>query len=143
MLFNLKNVINTGLSFLSSKKVPPNTPECEVERLRSVNHMESKKFFIVLTSVVILAFFYFASVGILFLIPKGTPEFFTGFVTIFSKTIEILSIIIAAYVGAQAVVDLKYGSQSKASLESTTHHETNENITVIQTNMKEDDYELR
>ena len=143
MLFNLKNAITTGLSFLSSTKAPPNTPECEIERLKSINHMESKKFYIVMTSVIILALFYFASIGILFLIPQGTPEFFTGFVTIFSKTIEILSIIIAAYVGAQAVVDLKYGSKSNVSLESTTHQEAVETLTVIQTNIKEEDYELK
>ena len=65
-----------------------------------------------------------------------------GFVTIFSKSIEILSIIIATYVGAQAVVDLKYGSLSNASIEGSTHVEKVENITVINTNIKEDDYEL-
>ena len=137
----IKNAIMTGVSYLSSNKVPPNTPLSKQKQLRSTNHMESKKFYIVLTSVIILAFFYFASVGMIFLIPAG-PEFISGFVTMFSKTIEILSIIIASYVGAQAVVDLKYGSSSSASLEGTTHTEKTENITVIQTNIKEDDYEL-
>jgi len=137
----IKNAIMTGVSYLSSNKVPPNTPPERHKKLRSTNHMESKKFYIVLTSVIILAFFYFASVGLMFLIPAG-PEFISGFVTMFSKTIEILSIIIASYVGAQAVVDLKYGSHSSASLEGTTHTEKTENITVIHTNAKEDDYEL-
>lgn len=131
----------TGLSYLSNNKVPPNTPIEKQKKLRTTNHMESKKFYIVLTSVIILAFFYFASVGIIFLIPSS-PEFISGFVTMFSKTIEILSIIIASYVGAQAVVDLKYGSLSSASLEGTTHTEKTENITVIHTNAKENDYEL-
>ena len=137
----IKNAIMTGVSYLSSNKVPPNTSTEKQKRLRSTNHMESKKFYIVITSVVILAFFYFASVGIMFLIPAG-PEFISGFVTMFSKTIEILSIIIASYVGAQAVVDLKYGSVSSAALEGTTHTEKTENITVIHTNAKEYDYEL-
>ena len=137
----IKNAIMTGVSYLSSKRVPPNTTPEKQKRLRSTNHMESKKFYIVLTSVIILAFFYFASVGMIFLIPAG-PEFISGFVTMFSKTIEILSIIIASYVGAQAVVDLKYGSSSSAALEGTTHTEKTENITVIHTNAKEDDYEL-
>jgi len=137
----IKNAIMTGVSYLSSNKVPPNTAPERHKRLKSINHLESKKFYIVLTSVIILAFFYFASVGMLFLIPAG-PEFISGFVTMFSKTIEILSIIIASYVGAQAVVDLKYGSSSSAALEGTTHTEKTENITVIHTNAKEDDYEL-
>ena len=130
----------TAVSFLSNNYVPPNTPAQDVDRLKSINHMESKKFFIVLTSVAILAFFYFISIGIMFLLPHGAPEFVSGFVTIFSKTIEILAIIIASYVGAQAAVDLKYGSKSSASLEGTT--ETINEVTVIHTNAKEDDYEL-
>ena len=106
--------------------------------------MESKKFYIVLTSVIILAFFYFSSVAIMFLMPHNAPEFVSGFVTIFSKTIEILAVIIASYVGAQAAVDLKYGSGSNASLEGTTHTETiKQEITVIHTNAKDDDYELK
>jgi hypothetical protein len=138
---SIKNIVLTAASFLSSSKAPPNTPLTDVSRLTSINHMESKKFFIVLTSVAILAFFYFVSVGIMFLLPQNAPEFVSGFVTIFSKTIEILAIIIASYVGAQAVVDLKYKSSSSASLEGTT--ETVDEVTVIQTNIKEEGYELR
>ena len=138
----IKNAILSGISYLSSNRVPPNTSPENYDRLKSINHMESKKFYIVLTSVIILAFFYFSSIGILLLLPTGAPEFVSGFVTIFSKTIEILSIIIATYVGAQAVVDLKYGSSSEASLSGTVHTEKVENITVIHTNAKEDDYEL-
>jgi hypothetical protein len=136
----IKNAIMTAASFLSSNHAPPNVSVEDHDRLKSMNHMESKKFYIVLTSVVILAFFYFTSIGIMFLLPHGSPEFVSGFVTIFSKTIEILSIIIATYVGAQAVVDLKYGSSSNASLQGVT--ETIDEVTVIQTNAKEDDYEL-
>ena len=130
----------TAVSFLSNNHVPPNTSDEDITRIKSINHMESKKFFIVLTSVAILAFFYFISIGIMFLLPHGAPEFVSGFVTIFSKTIEILAIIIASYVGAQAAVDLKYGSTSNASIEGVT--ETLNELTVIQTNIKEDDYEL-
>ena len=140
MIQLIKNAAMTAVSFLSNNQAPPNTPVEDVEKLRSINHLESKKFFIVLTSVAILAFFYFISIGIMFLLPHGAPEFVSGFVTIFSKTIEILAIIIASYVGAQAAVDLKYGSKSSASLEGTT--ETINEVTVIHTNAKEDDYEL-
>ena len=41
----------------------------------------------------------------------------SGYVTIFTKTIEILAIIIAAYLGVQAVVDLKYNSSSNQSFD--------------------------
>lgn len=141
MMSIIKNAVMTGLSYLGNDQVPPNTSQENYERLKSTNHMESKKFYIVLTSVIILAFFYFSSIGIMFLLPKEAPEFVSGFVTIFSKTIEILSIIIATYVGAQAVVDLKYGSTSNASLVGNT--ETINEVTVIQTNTKDDDYELK
>jgi hypothetical protein len=139
MLNGLKNITLTAMSFLRSDKAPPNSSLQDYERLKSINHMTSSKFYIVFTSVLILAFFYFASLGIMFFIPKQ-PEFISGFVTIFSKTIEILAIIIASYVGAQAVVDLKYGSSSSAALEGVT--ETINEVTVIHTNAKEDDYEL-
>jgi hypothetical protein len=135
----LKAIALTAASFLRNDKAPPNTPLEDIEKMRAINHMSSSKFYIVFTSVLILAFFYFASVGIMFFIPTS-PEYVSGFVTIFSKTIEILAIIIASYVGAQAVVDLKYGSSSRAALEGVT--ETINEVTYIQTNVKEDDYEL-
>jgi hypothetical protein len=139
MLKNAKNIVLTALSFLSNNKVPPNTPIEDIEKMRAINHMASSKFYIVFTSVLILAFFYFTSLAIMFFIPQK-PEFVSGFVTIFSKTIEILAVIIASYVGAQAVVDLKYGSSSSAALEGVT--ETINEVTFIQTNVKEEDYEL-
>jgi hypothetical protein len=135
----VKTIFLTALSFLTSNSAPPNTPIEDIEKMKAINHMSSSKFYIVFTSVLILAFFYFASLAIMFFIPQQ-PEFISGFVTIFSKTIEILAIIIASYVGAQAVVDLKYGSSSSAALEGVT--ETINDVTVIQTNVKEDDYEL-
>ena len=136
----IKNTAISFVSYLSGNLVPPNTPMQDMERMKAINHMASSKFYIVFTSVLILAFFYFASLGIMFFIPNS-PEFIAGFVTIFSKTIEILAIIIASYVGAQAVVDLKYGSSSAAAIESV--NESINNVTVIETNIKEDDYELR
>ena len=139
----IKNTILSGVSYLNSNQVPPDTSPQDYDRLKSMNHMESKKFYMVLTSVIILSFFYFSSVAILFFIPQA-PEFVTGFVTIFSKTIEILAVIIASYVGAQAVVDLKYNSSSKSSIEGTHNTEyIKEEVTVIQTNAKDDDYELK
>lgn len=143
MIGLLKNLTQSAAAFLSSGAAPPNTPPEHLERLKSVNHMESKKFFACAVATVALCFFYFASVAIMTILPP-TPEIITGFVTIFTKTTEILAIIIGSYVGAQAVVDLKYNSSSNASIENKTETIT-ENInevTVIHTNQKEDDYEL-
>jgi hypothetical protein len=140
MMTFIKDMLLTATSFLSNNKTPPGTPAEDVERLQSINHLESKKFYIVLSSVLILSFFYFTSIGILFLIPNS-PEIVSGFVTMFSKTTEILAVVIASYVGAQAVVDLKYNSNSTASLEGKT--ETINEVTVIHTNAKEEDYEIK
>lgn len=142
MIKLIKNLISSTSAFLSSGTPPPNiTPEHkDYERLRSLNHMESPKFFVCLVSAAILSFFYFVTVGIMFLLPP-VPEIVTGFVTLFSKTTEILAVIIASYVGAQAIVDLKYNSSSNVSLESKTENIIQE-ITVIQTNQKDEDYEL-
>jgi hypothetical protein len=85
MIQLIKNAAMTAVSFLSSNHVPPNTKAEDFKRLKSTNHMESKKFYIVLTSVAILAFFYFSSIGLLFFLPTNAPEFISGFVTIFSK----------------------------------------------------------
>jgi hypothetical protein len=131
--------VQSANAMLRSDKAPPGTPVEDIERMKSINHLSSSKFYIVFTSVIILAFFYFTSIGIMFFIPH-VPEFITGFVTIFSKTIEILAIIIASYVGAQAVVDLKYASNSSAAIKSVSEN-INE-VTVITTNVKDDDYEL-
>lgn len=138
------NLIQGVTAFLSSG-VPPGTPEKDVERLQSINHMESKKFFACFVSVAILTFFYFSTLGIMFLLPN-VPELITGYVTVFTKTTEILAIVIASYVGAQAVVDLKYNSSSSTALQSTTENIKQhivEEMTVIHTNQKEDGYELK
>lgn len=142
MISLLKNLASSTSAFLNSGTPPPNvTPDSEqYERLKSLNHMESPKFFACAVSAAILSFFYFISVAIMFLLPSH-PETITGFVTLFTKTTEILAVIIATYVGAQAVVDLKYNSASNVNLESKTEKIIQE-ITVIDSNSKEDDYEL-
>ena len=139
----IKNLLLNVMAFVSSS-APPNTPPRDLERLQSVNHMESKKFFACFVSVAILTFFYFVAVGIMFIMPP-VPEIITGYITIFTKTTEILAIIIGSYVGAQAVVDLKYNSSSSTSLQNSTQkieQFLKEEVTVIETNQKEEDYEI-
>lgn len=107
-----------AMAFLSSNKVPPNTPIALREAMKKENHFASKKFFIAVTAFLGLLFFYFSSVGVLFLIPADNREIVEGYVTIFTKTIEVLAIIIAAYLGVQAAVDLRYSSSSNQSYET-------------------------
>jgi hypothetical protein len=144
VLETLKNIIKTAGSFLTNQAPPGIDREAEKERLQDLNHLESKKFFIVMTSVLILTLFFFCSVGILFCLPQ-TPEIINGFITLFTKTIEILAIVIAFYVSAKTAVDLKYNSNSNTSISNvaeTITEKIEETITVIHTNQKEEDYEL-
>jgi hypothetical protein len=111
----LTKTFKTASAFLHNGIAPPNTPLPLREEMKKTNHLSSRKFFIVFTSFLGLCFFYFASVAILFLFPQNGTELISGYVTIFTKTIEVLAVIIAAYLGVQAVVDLKYNSNSSAS----------------------------
>ena len=139
MFHNIVNVAKTAAAFLQNGKAPPNTPARLEKRMEDTNHLSSKKFFIIFTSVLMLAVLYYSSVAILLVIEM--PEHVSAFVTLFSKTIEIFAIIIASYLGVQAAVELRYSSASKASVEGTTEtineHVVIENLTK---NAKEEDY---
>lgn len=119
------DVVKNAASFLSSSKVPPGTPIEMQTSLRNENHFKSKKFFLAFSSFIGLLAFYLLSVGILFFLPEKS-EFISGYVTIFTKTIEIVAIIVASYIGVQAVVDLKYGSNSNVNLDSAITPEQRE-----------------
>ena len=139
---NIVNVVQTAGAFLSNDKAPPNTPARLQQQMEDTNHLASKKFFIVFTAAILLAFFYFSSIIILFFIPH-LPEIVTGFVTMFTKTIEILAVIIAFYTTGQAAVDLKYNSSSNAGLEGEVEvKDVNINETILTNNAKEDDYNI-
>jgi len=114
---NLTNLFKTAASFLSSKKVPPGTPVDLYEQMKKQNHLASKKFFIAFTSFLGVLFFYFMSVAVLFFIPPQN-EIISGYVQIFTKTIEVIAIIVASYLGVQTVADFQYSSSSSTNLES-------------------------
>jgi hypothetical protein len=134
MFAGINNAVKSAFAFLSSVKAPPNTPIGMREAMKKENHFASKKFFIAVTAFIGLLFFYFTSVSVLFFLPPDNRELVAGYVTIFTKTIEVLAIIIAAYLGVQAAVDLKYSSSSDQSYDvSTNVEEINENIIVEQT----------
>jgi len=140
MWHNIANIAKTACAFLQNGKVPPNTPDYLKREMEKTNHLSSKKFFIIFTSVLMLAALYYSSVAILLAIEM--PEHIPAFVTLFSKTIEIFAVIIASYLGVQAVVDLKYRSDSNAEMTGnveTIKEEITENLTH---NVKEDDYTI-
>jgi hypothetical protein len=115
MWTSITNTFKSVYAFLNSGIVPPNTPLELRQEMRKANHFASRKFFIIFTSFLGLCFFYFASVAVLFFLPQNGTELISGYVTIFTKTIEVLAVIIAAYLGVQAVVDLKYNSESSSN----------------------------
>lgn len=104
--------------------------------MRKENHLASKKFFIAVTAFLGLCFFYFSSVAILFFLPADNRDLVSGYVTIFTKTIEVLAIIIAAYLGVQAVVDLKYNSNSQTSYETIKSIEQIDEKVILQETVK-------
>jgi hypothetical protein len=139
MLDKLLQISKGVTSFLQYGTTPPNTPNDIKPYVENINHLSSKKFFIIFSSLVMLAFLFYSSVAILWLIPNS-PEYVTAFVTIFSKVTEIFAIIISVYLGAQGIVDLKYNSGSNASLNGNIIIEKNE--IILTKNTKEDDYDI-
>jgi hypothetical protein len=137
---HINNIVQSAGAFLQNGKSPPNTPDYLKQKMEETNHLSSKKFFIIFSSVLMLAFLYYSSVAILLSITL--PEHVAAFVTIFSKTLEIFAIIIASYLGVQAAVDLRYNSSSKASIEENTEIIKEEIIDNLTHNTKESDYRI-
>jgi hypothetical protein len=135
MIAGISNILKSAASFLSSNMVPPGTPVELQDSLRRENHFKSKKFFLAFSSFIGLLIFYFTSVGILFLLPSKN-ELIAGYVTIFTKTIEILAIIVASYIGIQAVVDLKYGSLSSTNFDAVLTSDQREEKIIQETTVR-------
>jgi hypothetical protein len=140
MWTKIVEIAKTASSMLHSGSVPPNTPLEYKEDLSKINFLASKKFYVVFCSVIILAIFYAASIFVLFLTAPA-PNLTVPFVTIFTETIKILAIIIASYLGVQTILDYRMQSNTNTNL-SGQNTVIKEEVTVIQTNMKDDDYEL-
>ena len=134
------DITKTAGAMLSSGKVPPNTPPEYKEDLSKINFLASKKFYVVFCSVIILALFYAASIVVLFL-TAASPSLTVPFVSIFTETIKILAVIIASYLGVQTVLDYKMQSNNNVGIQGQ-NITSKEEVTFIQTNAKEDDYEL-
>jgi hypothetical protein len=145
----IDTILRSAVAFLEYGKAPPGTSKEMKKALENENHLASKKFFVIFTSFVTLIVFFFLCVGILFLVPRDSV-FIGGYVTIFTKTMEIFAVIIATYLGVQAAVDLRYSSSSNVTMDTQTdnnnsninetNHEVIENLTK---NAKEEDYNIQ
>ena len=139
---NVINIVKSGAAFLQNGVAPPNSSPQQKRALEDENHLASKKFFIIFSALIMLAFVYFSSVALLCFIVPRLPEIVAAYVTIFTKSIEIFGLIISVYIGAQGLVDLKYNSNSNAGLQDVIEVDS-ENITENLThNTKEQDYTL-
>ena len=146
---NIVNIGQTVSAFLTNGKAPPNTPASLKKQMEDTNHLSSKKFFIIFTSVLMVAFVYYSSIFILFLFPKEFGTHITAYVTIFSETMKIFGLIIATYLGVQTVADFSFNSSSSASLQGETQDEktfeekdVNVNENIFTNNAKEEDYNI-
>jgi hypothetical protein len=125
MWASLINLAKNAGAFLSSNKVPPGTPIALQDAMRKENHLTSKKFFMVYSAFAGVLLFYFVSIIVLFLLPSNN-EVVAGYVTIFSKTIEVVAIIVASYLGVQAAIDFRYGSSSNTNFDAVLTSEQRE-----------------
>lgn len=128
---SIANIGKTAAAFLQEGSAPPNTPRELQKKMEDVNHLASKKFFMAATAFASLIVFHTASVFVLFLLANALPATAVGvivaaYVTLFSKTVEIIGVIVAFYLTGQAIVDLRYASASNVSFEG---HVLEENIT--------------
>jgi hypothetical protein len=146
---NLVNVVQSASAFLQKGKAPDNCPPELRKAMEDANHFSSKKFFIIFTSVLMVAFVYYSSIFILFLFPKEFGTHIAAYVTIFSETMKIFGLIIATYLGVQTVADFSFNSSSSASLQGETQNEktfeekdVNVNENILTNNAKEDDYNI-
>ena len=142
MLTDITNALRSAAAFLQNGKAPPNASESNKKALEDTNHLSSKKFFIIFSSLFMLAFVFYTSIGLLWIIPKA-PEIVSAFVTIFTKMIEIFGVIISVYLGAQGLVDIRYNSASNASTEGVLEQkQVDINEAILTNNAKENDYHI-
>jgi succinate dehydrogenase hydrophobic anchor subunit len=147
MWHNIANIAKTASAFLTNGVAPPNTPPELQKQMEDTNHLASKKFFIIMTSLLIIVSMFFVAVGILFWIPKDHDIVITTYATIFTKIMEQIALVISVYLGAQGLVDLRYNSSSSASVQGVAQSETenknvNLNQNILTNNAKEEDYNI-
>lgn len=137
MLSRLKNILVDMTWYLRSGVAPPQTNPGYLEDLKNTNHMTSRKFAMTMVAVSIIAFMYFASVCLLFLLP-GDPQV-AALVSMYKDMIVAIASIVATLVGIQGLVDWRYKSDSQTTLTSETQ---NQYVEQYMAGPKEDDYQL-
>ena len=120
----VSNTTKSVGAFLQTGKAPPNTPLAVERQMSNINHLASKKFFIVFTSVILLSFIYYSSIFLLLCIPKEFTAHVTAYVTIFSEMMKIFGLIIASFLGVQTVADFAFNSSSSASTQGVIQNST-------------------
>lgn len=147
---NVTDLFRTLTAFLSSTKAPPNTSVELYKAMRDENHFASKKFYITFTSFLGMMIFYFITVLILFFVPKEN-EMVVAYVQIFSKTIDVVAIIVASYLGTQVVSEFRFGGSTNTNFDSALAvEEIDQNLKqetyIVEEYLsgpKEDDYSLK
>jgi len=126
--------------YLRSGVSPSNTEDLSnIEDLKNMNHMSSRKFAMTMIAVAVIAFMYFASILFLFLFP-GEPHV-TALVSMYKDMIVAVASIVATLVGIQGLVDWKHNSGTKVDLQSEYSKEE-KFIEEYLSGPKEEDYTL-
>lgn len=115
----ITDIAKTAAAMLSSNKVPPGAPPEQEEELKRISFLKSRKFFIVFSSVFIIAGYFLTGVFILFM-TAAFPAIIEPYVTIFVEILKVFTIIIASYLGLQTMLDFRYNSETKTELNKTT-----------------------
>ena len=136
MLSQILDNIKHATWFLRSGVAPKGAEGRQLERLKDVNHMASKKFAMTMVAVGIIAFMYFSSLVFLFFFPSDPHV--SAIVSMYKDMIVAIASIVATLVGIQGIVDWKYDSSSNSSNLSETYNENTNQI--LTSNTKEDDY---
>lgn len=140
MLGKLKGLLTDMTWYLRSGVAPSNVENLtNPEDLKNMNHMASRKFAMTMIAVAVIAFMYFTSVLLLFLLP-GDPHV-TALVNMYKDMIVAVASIVATLVGIQGLVDWKHNSSTKA--DSVSQYSKEEKfIEEYLSGPKEDDYTL-
>jgi len=140
MLHSLGNLFKNMTWYLRSGVAPTNTPVAPtLSTLKNMNHMASRKFAMTMVAVAVIAFMYFASVFLLFLLP-GEPQV-SALVNMYKDMIVAIASIVATLVGIQGLVDWKFNSDSNVSITSEYVKQENYSEEYL-SGPKENDYTL-
>lgn len=139
MIARLKNILTDMTWYLRSGVAPAQAKLETLRDLKDMNHMASRKFAMTMVAVSIIAFMYFASVMLLFLLP-GDPHI-AALVSMYKDMIVAVASIVATLVGIQGLVDWKHNSDTKVESRSETITE-NQYTEEYLSGPKEDDYQL-